>query len=186
MQFLQSVTDWDISVLLFIQNHLRFDAATTFWRLITFFGKDGWFFITLTLCLLIFKKTRKAGLMSAVSMAVVFTVCNLLIKPAAARIRPYDLYSELILLVPPEKSFSFPSGHTANSFSSALILVRMLPKKAGVPLVILCVLIGLSRLYVAVHYPTDVICGFLIALILSTIVYHIMKRILHLNDTPAA
>ena len=72
---------------------------------------------------------------------------------------------------------SFPSGHTCASFACALIYVRMLPKKYGISLIVLATLISLSRLYLCVHFPTDVIGGFLVALFSSMVVYGCYQRL---------
>ena len=81
---------------------------------------------------------------------------------AVARIRPYDLYPVIELLVEKQTDFSFPSGHTCASFAAALVYLRMFPERKGWGFVILAVLIGFSRLYVGVHYPTDVLGGFFV------------------------
>ena len=177
MNLIQVIESWDVSVLYWIQENLRIDALNPVIIFLTNLGNGGFFWVVLSLVLLIPKRTRKAGLVSLISMALCFIVVNLGIKPAVARIRPYDVYSHLHAIVPPLKEFSFPSGHTVNGFACTLILVRMLPKKAGIPLVILAAVIALSRLYIGVHYPSDVIAGFLIALALSEIVWIIYMYI---------
>ena len=175
MGLLQSIESWDVSVLYWIQENLRFAALTPVMKCITSLGNAGIFWIILSLILLIPKRTRKAGLVSLISMAICFLIVHVGLKSAVARIRPYDAYPQLKRLIAPQKDFSFPSGHTVNAFASSLILVRMLPKKAGIPLVILAAVIAYSRLYVGVHYPSDVIAGFLIALIVSWIVWTVYK-----------
>ena len=177
MILFQAIETWDVSVLYWIQENLRVDALDPLIIFLTNLGTGGFFWVVLSLVLLIPKRTRRAGMVSLISMAVCYLVVNLGIKPAVARIRPYEAYSHLHAIVPPQKEFSFPSGHTVNGFSCSLILVRMLPKKAGIPLVILAAVIALSRMYVGVHYPSDVIAGFLIALVLSQIVWSVYKYI---------
>ncbi len=177
MSLIHAIETWDVSVLYWIQENLRITVLNPVIVFLTTLGNGGFFWLALSVVLLIPKQTRKAGLVSLISMAVCYIVANLGIKLAVARLRPYDAYSHLHAIVPPQKEFSFPSGHTVNGFACSLILVRMLPKKAGIPLVILSAVIALSRLYVGVHYPSDVIAGFLIALILSKIVWIIYTNI---------
>ena len=105
------------------------------------------------------------------SLLLGFLITNVTLKPLVDRVRPYN-YSDVIIplgRIPVESSF--PSGHTCASFACALIYVRMLPKKCGISLLVLAVLISLSRLYLCVHFPTDVLGGFLVALFSSMLVY---------------
>lgn len=168
MEFIQQL---DLSILLFIQDHLRFAWMNDFWEFITHFGDGGIFWIVLTLALMIPKRTRKAGIVAACSLLLGFLITNVTLKPLVDRVRPYN-YSDVIIplgRIPVESSF--PSGHTCASFACALIYVRMLPKKCGISLLVLAVLISLSRLYLCVHFPTDVLGGFLVALFSSMLVY---------------
>lgn len=166
----------DGSILLWIQEYLRNDFFNVFWKGITLFGDGGYFWLTLTVVLLCFKKTRKTAIVAFCSIALCFLVTNLCLKNVIARPRPYTQIENLSILIKPLKGYSFPSGHTANSFAIALIYYRMLPKKWGIASVILAALIAFSRLYLGVHYPTDVLGGFVIALCCSTIVYYITKK----------
>ena len=154
-------------ILLWIHGHLRFAALTPVMRALSLLGDKGLFWIALTLVLLLFRRTRRVGVFCAASMILTFLIVNCAIKPLVARTRPYDLFTEIQILTHLESDFSFPSGHSANSFAVAWILFRMTPKKYGVPAVILAALIAFSRLYVGVHYPTDVLAGTAIAIALA-------------------
>ena len=81
-------------------------------------------------------------------------ITNVCLKNLVARPRPMSVEG-LVPLIGKPTDYSFPSGHTCASFACALVLYRILPKKYGVPAVILASLIAFSRLYVGVHYPTD-------------------------------
>ena len=169
------ISNWDINVLLFIQDNLRTEFLTPIMRIITSLGYKGILWIALVLILLCFKRTRKAAFVAAVSLLLTFIVVNLIIKPVVARPRPYDVYPALIPLVDKLSDFSFPSGHTANGFAVALVLFWMLPKKFSVWPVVLNTLIAWTRLYVGVHYPTDVIVGFLISLVIAGVVWYLFE-----------
>lgn len=151
----------DVSVLLWIQENLRFDFLTGFWKAITCLGDSGWFWIVLGLVLLLYRKTRPVGITVLISLAIGALITNVALKNIVARIRPYDFTSRIVSLLPPQSDFSFPSGHTCASFAAALVCLRMLPRCYGVPAVILAGLIAFSRMYLGVHYPTDILGGLL-------------------------
>ena len=178
-----SVQSVDLSILMFIQEHLRFPALTPVWRLITHLGDHGLFWIILGLILLIPKKTRLIGFLGLLSTGLGFLITNVWIKNAVDRIRPYEVYPQLILLIEKQKDFSFPSGHACAAFASAGIYFRMLKKPWGLLLLILAFLISFSRPYVAVHYPSDVLCGALIGLAASLVVYQIYQKIQKRKNT---
>lgn len=169
----------ETNFLLWIQQHGRMGWLTPLMQLFSHLGDKGLFWIALTLLLLCLKRTRRLGAYCAVSMALTFLVVNVAVKPLVARIRPYDLVPLLRdgLLVAPEHDFSFPSGHAANSFAVAWIIFRMTERKYGVPAVTLASLISISRLYVSVHYPSDVVCGILIAICLAELTLWQLPRL---------
>ncbi len=160
----------DASILLWIQENLRTDFWTPFWKAVTALGNGGWFWVVLAISLLCFKSTRKAGLMSLLSMGLGALITNLILKPGIARIRPYEVVDGLTRLIGKPSDYSFPSGHTCAAFACALILWRVLPGRKGLPALILAVLVAFSRLYLGVHYPSDVLGGFLVAWFSSTVV----------------
>ena len=176
------------AILLWIQNNLRCGLLTPLMRAITTLGNGGAFWIALTVLLLIFRRTRRIGVYCAASMLLTLLVVNLCIKPLAARTRPYELIQGLEILVSRPRDYSFPSGHSANSLSCAWTLFRLAPKKYGVPALVLAVLIALSRLYVGVHFPTDVLAGAAIGVLLSELTLRALRRALRAWDArhPAA
>ena len=165
----------DMSILLWIQEHLRIAALTPFWKVITFLGNGGWFWLVAAAVLLIPKKTRRVGITALLSITIGFLITNVLLKNIVARPRPFDAYTEIIPLITRPTDFSFPSGHTCASFACALVFFRMLPKKYGIPAVVLAGMVAFSRLYLGVHYPGDVLGGFLVAAFASTLAYHLMQ-----------
>ena len=170
------------AILLWIQNNLRCDLLTPVMRVITTLGNGGAFWIALTVLLLIFKRTRRVGVYCAASMLLTLLVVNLCIKPLAARTRPYELIQGLEILVSRPHDYSFPSGHSANSLTCAWTLFRLAPGKYGVPALVLAVLIALSRLYVGVHFPTDVLVGAAIGVLLSEVALRALRRPLRARD----
>lgn len=125
-------------------------------------GDAGLLWIVLSLAMLLYKPTRRAGALALCAMALGLLVTNLTIKPLVERPRPW-LDWPILPLVAEDDPNSFPSGHTCAAFAAGMIWLRTLPwrwGRAAAP--VLALLMGLSRLYVGVHYPTDVVAGALI------------------------
>ena len=162
---MDAILNFDSSILLWLQNSLRSGALNTPLVFITHLGDVGIFWIVLTILLMIFRKTRRVGVTSAISMIIGLLVVNVALKNWVARIRPYEVIEGLRLMIEKQHDFSFPSGHSTNSFACAWVIFRMAKKRYGVPALLLAVLIALSRLYVGVHYPTDVLAGALIGIV---------------------
>lgn len=166
----------DGNCLLWIQECLRQDFWTPFWKAVTSLGDAGWFWIALAIILAVFPRTRKAGLLALVSLAFCALITNACLKNIIARPRPYTQIPGLTALLPPQKDWSFPSGHATASFASAGVYLRTLPQKYGLACLALAALIAFSRLYVGVHYPTDVLGGIAVGLFGSWIVCKLKDR----------
>lgn len=170
----------DGKCLLWIQEVIRQEWMTPFWKFVTWLGDGGWFWIAVSLALFVSEKTRRAGITALIALGIGALCTNVILKNAVARTRPYEVVEGLKILIAKPTDFSFPSGHTTASFAVALVIARMFPKKYGVPAVILAALVAFSRLYLGVHYPTDVLAGFLVALAGSTLsVWLVRKKDLH-------
>ncbi len=154
---------WDGQFLLFLQDHVRNDFLTPIMKLITHLGDKGIFWILIAILLCCFKKTRPLGLMAGVALVMSVLINNAIIKNLVARPRPYLPETVggqgLKLLIEEQHDWSFPSGHSGASFAAAVVFLVKGPKKLGIPSIIMAFLIAFSRLYVGVHYPTDVLAG---------------------------
>ena len=170
------ITEIDHGILLFIQEYLRLDWLTPFVNFISSLGNAGFFWILLSVGFLCFKKTRKAGVLSLISLLLCFLVTNVALKNIVARMRPYHRYEDILLLIAHPGDFSFPSGHSASAFAAAGVLFHYVDKRVGIGLLILASAIALSRLYLGVHYPTDVLAGVCVGLICSLIVQALAQR----------
>lgn len=167
---MEALLQLDGNILLFIQEYIRQDWLTPIWIAITSLADDGWFWIVLSIFLLIPKKTRKAGVAALLALLINLCFTNVILKNVVARTRPYEVVEGLTVLIDKLKSFSFPSGHTACSFAAAYAYYRCLPqKKWGIAALVLAGLIGFSRLYVGVHYPTDVLGGAVVGMFAACI-----------------
>ena len=164
---LETLLNIDGGVLLWIQEYLRTPILNAIMIFITTLGDKGYIWIAATIALLIPKKTRKIGVMSAIALLGSLLINNELIKNLVKRPRPFVTFTDLQILIPTPSQYSFPSGHTSSSFAAAAVFYRHLPKKIGIPSIILAGLIGFSRLYIGVHYPTDVIAGVVMGVFLS-------------------
>jgi undecaprenyl-diphosphatase len=155
---LQFIAELDGRILLFIQEFLRFEWLNPIVLFLTSLGNAGAVWILLTALLMIQKKYQKAGISMAISLLLGFLLTNVLLKNWVCRPRPYVMIPELDALVT-AMDWSFPSGHSTSSMAAAAVMFCRMPRKMGIPAMALAVLICLSRLYVGVHYPSDVICG---------------------------
>lgn len=168
--FLDScAVSFDLPILDWIQAHMQSAFLDTTMPIITLLGDAGIFWICWAVLLLLFPKTRKTGLGMGFALILGLIVCNMILKPTIGRIRPYDfqeLHFDVMvnLLIERQHDFSFPSGHTIASFEAAVVLLKN-SKKMGIPAMIIAVLVTFSRLYLYVHYPTDVI----VSIILGTL-----------------
>ncbi len=152
---------FDLPILDWIQANLQSSFMDSFMPIITLLGDAGIFWIAWSVLLLLFPKTRKIGLGMGFALILGLLVCNVTLKPLIARPRPYDFQETefgvfIQLLIDRQHDFAFPSGHTIASFEAATVLLKN-SKKMGIPAMILAVIIAFSRLYLYVHYPTDVI-----------------------------
>jgi len=179
---------FDLPILDWIQAHLQSGLMDTIMPIITMFGDAGIFWMIWATLLLFFPKTRRTGLGMWFAMAMGLLICNIIMKPAIGRMRPYDFqiqelgktWNDLLLggklLVETPHDFSFPSGHTIGSFEASTVLL-LNSKAMGIPAVILAILIAFSRMYLYVHYPTDVIFSVFAGILFGIIGNLIAKKI---------
>ena len=148
----------EIQILDFLQN-FRTPAGDAVIPLITKLGDKGIIWIILAAVLLLIPKTWRTGVILTAALCVDLILCNGILKNLFARVRPFDVNTSVQLLIPKPADFSFPSGHTAASFSSAAALFFAGEKKLWKPVLALAVVIAFTRLYLYVHYPTDILGG---------------------------
>ena len=148
----------EIQILKLINTSINCAAADTIFKFISFLGNKGILWIILTLILLISPKSRKAGICSAISLIICLFLGNMILKPLFGRIRPYDFDPAIMTIIPHLHDPSFPSGHTMAAFAFASS-VSSFYKKSRPYLYGSAVLMGVSRVYLYMHYPTDVLFG---------------------------
>ena len=152
---------FDLPILDWIAANLWCPFLDFVMPIITLFGDAGIFWIAVAVVFMITKKYRKTGIGMMLALMIGLLVCNIWLKPTVARMRPYDFQmeyflKEIPLLAGGMHDFSFPSGHTIASFEAAVVIL-LNNKKLGIGAMILAVLIAFSRLYLYLHYPTDVL-----------------------------
>ena len=147
------ITSIDKEILMFIQTNIRCNFLTPIMKAVTYLGNSGLIWIIITLLLLMFKKTRKIGILSAIALIENLLICNVFLKQI------------------------IKTGHSAAAFASAMVIFKNGDKKIGIPALVLAILISASRLYVGVHYPSDVIGGIIIGMVCSYLAEFTLKGI---------
>lgn len=148
----------EIQILKFVQETFSCAFLDLIFKFISYIGNKGAVWIVCALVLCIFKKTRKAGIISAISLIFCLILGNMALKPLIGRMRPYEFDTSLKVIIPLLKDASFPSGHTMVAFAFCHSTAKIY-KKYRIPLYALAVFMGLSRIYLCMHFPTDVIFG---------------------------
>ncbi len=166
---------WEFSILYALQE-IHNPILDKIMLFITSLGDDGIFWIAIGVICLFFKKHRKMGLQLLLSMLCTFILGNLILKNIFARPRPCDIDAAVTLLISRPHGHSFPSGHSINSMVAAVALF-LNNKKIGIPAIIVATLIGFSRLYLFVHFPTDVLGGFAIAILVAIAVDYGIRKV---------
>ena len=172
--------NFDLPILDWIAQHLWCPFLDAVMPVVTKLGNGGIFWIAVSVVLMLIPKYRKAGFSMGAALLMGLLLCNLTLKPLVARIRPYDYQLEhfgkvIPLLISAPHDFSFPSGHTIASFEAATALL-LHNKKLGIPAMVLAALVAFSRLYLYVHYPTDVIASILLGVGLAFLGTWLVKK----------
>ena len=162
------MNQFEIGILLWVQEH-RAAALDIFNKYVTVLNDAGILSILVVVFLLALRRYRKYGIVCAISLAIEFLLNNMCIKRIVMRTRPYVLEESLTVLTHLPSDWSFPSGHAGAGFAVAWAMFLVMPRKWGVPAVIVAALVALSRVYVGVHYPTDVIAGTVLGMIAAYI-----------------
>ena len=155
---LEKIYSTDFMILDWIQGHLRCGWMDWLMPKITFLGEAGLIWIVILLLFLWMKTRRKCGLKMAVSLVIYLLLGQFILKNIFARPRPCWVNTAVEMLVKVPKDYSFPSGHSIASFAGAGALLHY-SKMLGVPAMVLANLIAFSRMYLYVHFPTDVLAG---------------------------
>lgn len=165
LEILHAIQEWHTELL---------DGVMIF---ISALGNGGFLWIALSVVLLIPQRTRRIGFTMMGAMALSYVLGNLMLKNLIARARPCTVDTSVTLLIPQPGEYSFPSGHTLNGFTAATVIF-LYSKKAGIPALLFAAAIAFSRLYLFVHYPTDILGGILLGIADAVIVYMLAQKII--------
>ena len=197
--FLQEfIVNIDVAIYQFVDSIMN-PVLNVIMTFITHLGDTpGIIWFILGLGLLIPRKTRKLGILLFAGLAFASVINNLCLKEIIERPRPYNLDPTVWAnagytynwpgLIEKSSSWSFPSGHTSTSIGAAFALLLGCKKKElgiGIPAFVLSLLVGFSRIYVHVHYPTDVIAGALVGIIGGIIAWLLIEKLFMPKAVPA-
>jgi undecaprenyl-diphosphatase len=178
---------FDLPILEWIQANLQSGLLDTIMPIITMLGDGGIFWIVCSVLFTLHPKTRRMGIAMAIAMAMGLVICNMILKPVVGRMRPYDYQINILgktwndllvagkLLVDTPHDYSFPSGHTIACFEAS-VAIMLSNKKLGIPALIIAVLVAFSRMYLYVHYPTDVIASIFLGSLFAVIGHIVAQR----------
>lgn len=170
------MNNFEIGILDFIKETFSSSFLDAFFSTITRFADHGIGWIIVAVLLIAFKKTRKMGISMGIALIIGYVTGNMFLKNVVGRIRPYDFVGNVDLLVDRLSDFSFPSGHTLCSFEGAFtVFIRN--KKWGIAAIVFAFLIALSRLYLYVHYPSDVLVGAIMGIVIAYLAGFIVDKI---------
>lgn len=180
---MDAFTGFEVKFLFLLQEYIRTPILTYIMKFFTILGNAGMLSIAACVIFLAIKRFRPVGIMASISLVLNLFMVNLLLKPLIARTRPYDAFPALTILISPPSDYSFPSGHSSASFAVASVIFIFLPKKYGITALILASLTAFSRLYLGVHYPSDVAAGIIIGCLTGICAKIICERLLKIKYT---
>jgi len=158
--------NFDFGILYEIQENFQSEFLDTVMPVITRLGSGGIIWIVSAFVLICFKKYRKCGADMLIGMLIGLIIGNLIIKNLVARERPCWIDTAFNMLITVPKDYSFPSGHTLSSVISSAVIMRK-SRILGIFSAVTALLIAFSRMYLFVHFPTDILGGIILGLIIG-------------------
>lgn len=164
----------EFSFLYFLQE-LRTPFLDEVVPVFTSLGDKGLIFVALGAVLFIIPRTRKMGFIILLSLAAGFILGNGIIKNLVMRDRPCWIEPGILLLIENPHDYSFPSGHTLAAFETA-VSIFLINRRWGIPALIFAALMGLSRMYLFVHFPSDVLSGMALGIFIAWFVSRCVEK----------
>lgn len=174
------ILNLDKNIILELHNILpNYPILISIFKLITFLGNNGFIWIVTSIFLIIKKSTRNYGIIMIISLVLGILIGNVFLKNIFERSRPFIALNFSPFIAPPS-GFSMPSGHSLSSFIGAVVIYRF-NKKWGILAFIIASLIAASRVVLLVHFPSDVILGALLGIIIGNFTFIFFKHRLKNN-----
>lgn len=164
---------FEFDILFFIQS-LRTETLDKLMVFITSLGQDTTIWVIIGIAMLFFKRTRKCGILMLISMAFCDWLNEDVIKHIFVRVRPCNLYPMVSIPVRHPHTYSFPSGHAFHSFVSAA-MIHLHFRKTGIAALALAALIAFSRVYLFVHFPTDIYAGTVLGILFALMFFYAFR-----------
>ena len=143
-------------------------------KVFTMLGEGGIIWILIGVILLFWKQTRRTGAVVLLSLLLCLIFCNGILKNVVARPRPCWRNPDLAMLIGIPGDYSFPSGHSASSFAAACCLCFQ-SHRGGAAALFMAAAIAASRMYFYVHYPTDILAGIVLGILMAFLAEWLMR-----------
>jgi len=163
---METLLKYEFTILDFIQSDMTSPVMDKIMTAFTYLGSGGFIWILLAVLLLSSARSRKNGFIMALSLLGCLLIGNIILKPLIGRIRPCDVNTAVDLIIKRPLDASFPSGHAMSSFAGAMCIM-FYSVKYGIGAMIMAVIISFSRLYLYVHYPTDILAGAILGILIA-------------------
>ncbi|MBQ7744810.1 MAG: phosphatase PAP2 family protein [Ruminococcus sp.] len=170
------IQQFDFAILDWIQANLKCGFLDFLMPKITLLGEYGIFLILIGIALLFWRSHRVCGIAELSGLAGGFVIGNILLKNLVARQRPCWINTDVAMLVAVPADYSFPSGHTLHCFIAATVLFYY-DRRLGIPAAVMAVMVAFSRLYLYVHFPTDVLAGAVLGVAIGAITICVVEAI---------
>lgn len=175
VELLSFIQEIDLQILNLIQQYFKSVFMDKFMVFITNLGNRGIIWLIISLIFMTRKEYRKISIYSILALILVTILGELVLKNIVDRVRPFEIVEQMELLIKKPVSSSFPSGHTASSFTMAGVLSHKI-RKYKITFYILASLIAFSRLYLFVHNPTDIVAGIVLSVVCSNFVIFLYEN----------
>ncbi|MDF2540813.1 MAG: phosphoesterase [Herbinix sp.] len=173
LNFIQNI---DQSILFYIQEHLKNPALDRVMVFVTTLGNAGFLWIVLALILLTRKKYQRCGMVLLLSLLLAKFIGDDVLKPLFGRLRPCNQFPEIPLLIKRIHSYSFPSGHTMQAFTAATVCFYYI-RPLGIVVYGMASMMAYSRMYLFVHYPSDILGGIICGIFTAFFTINFIKAI---------